>query len=57
LETGVVRAIGDTFRPRRFTATCEQRVWYLFTPTGVAVEIEVYGDKEPFHLHHLLLTT
>jgi hypothetical protein len=27
----VARAVNS----RRFTATCEQRVWYLFTPTGV----------------------
>jgi hypothetical protein len=42
----VTRIVGDTFRPRRFTATYKQRVWYLFTPTGVGSNQTLRGTYE-----------
>jgi hypothetical protein len=42
----ITEAIGGTFRPRRFKATCEQRIWQLLTPTGVGPNQTVRGTYE-----------
>jgi hypothetical protein len=44
----VARAVNSP----RFTATCEQRVWYLFTPTGVGSNQTFHGTYETVEQCH-----